>query len=61
MKYLLFISLLFAGFAANAQNNPNPFQPLPDKNAPVTFRNPIIPGFHSDPSVCRVFWLNNFV
>ncbi len=54
MKYLLSIAVLFAAFAANSQNNANPFQPLPDKNAPVTFKNPIIPGFHSDPSVCRV-------
>lgn len=25
-----------------------------DQKAPETFRNPIIPGFHPDPSICRV-------
>jgi alpha-N-arabinofuranosidase len=54
MKYFLLIAALITGFTTLAQNNPNPFQPLPDKNAPVTFKNPVIPGFHSDPSVCRV-------
>ncbi len=54
MKYFLFFAAVIAGFATFAQNNPNPFQPLPDRNVPVTFKNPVIPGFHSDPSVCRV-------
>jgi len=36
-----------AGFGGNA------FSAMPD-NSPVTFRNPVIPGFYSDPSVCRV-------
>ncbi len=31
----------------------NAFSAMPD-NSPVTYRNPIIPGFYSDPSVCRV-------
>jgi alpha-N-arabinofuranosidase len=26
----------------------------PDPSAEVTFTNPVIPGFYSDPSVCRV-------
>ena len=32
----------------------NPFAALPDPDAEVTYRNPVIPGFYSDPSVCRV-------
>ena len=32
----------------------SPFKTLPDKDASVTFKNPVIPGFYSDPSVCRV-------
>ncbi len=32
----------------------NAFSALPDQNLPVTFNNPVIPGFYSDPSVCRV-------
>lgn len=31
-----------------------PFNTLPDTEAPVTYKNPVIPGFYSDPSVCRV-------
>lgn len=32
----------------------NPFAVSPDPNAQLTFNNPVIPGFYSDPSVCRV-------
>lgn len=32
----------------------NPFAALPDPEAKVTYHNPVIPGFYSDPSVCRV-------
>ncbi len=31
-----------------------PFSAVVDVNAVVTFKNPVIPGFWSDPSVCRV-------
>jgi len=54
MKYLLFVLISISIFPAVAQNNPNPFTALPNPNEPVTYHNPIIPGFHSDPSVCRV-------
>ena len=37
-----------------AQNAPNPFAKAPEPNAIVTYNNPIIPGFYSDPSICRV-------
>ena len=32
----------------------NPFTAITDPGATVTFKNPVIPGFFSDPSVCRV-------
>ncbi len=32
----------------------NAFSAITDPNEPVTFNNPVIPGFFSDPSVCRV-------
>lgn len=32
----------------------NPFRAMRDPEAKVTYHNPVIPGFHSDPSVCRV-------
>lgn len=32
----------------------NSFSAVTDPNEPVTFNNPVIPGFYSDPSVCRV-------
>jgi alpha-N-arabinofuranosidase len=33
--------------------NVTPFTAVTDPNQPVTFHNPVIPGFFSDPSVCR--------
>jgi len=38
----------FAGLSVN------PFTAITDPGATVTFKNPVIPGFFSDPSVCRV-------
>lgn len=56
--FLIFLSLTLTLSAQNKTDNGiqrnNPFQALPNPNAPVTYHNPIIPGFHSDPSVCRV-------
>lgn len=46
-KYILLICLLLTGLCCQAQQ---------------TFRNPIIPGYHPDPSICRVgdtFYLVN--
>jgi len=55
----LFLSTVF--ISANAQTKKmltappeNAFSAIPDPNKPVTFRNPVVPGFNSDPSVCRV-------
>ncbi len=47
---LLFSSIMFAqGFGGR-----NPFAALPEPNADVMYNNPIIPGFYSDPSICKV-------
>lgn len=50
------ISLLLAvwGAVAGAQVHNNPFAVTPNPAEPITYNNPVIPGFHSDPSVCRV-------
>ncbi len=54
-KYLLTLSLLSLTISLFAQSvNPNPWVISPDTSAEVTYTNPIIPGFYSDPSVCRV-------
>ncbi|KAF0237215.1 MAG: hypothetical protein FD181_2139 [Prolixibacteraceae bacterium] len=50
MKYLLFVAALLTGFANFAQKNPNPFKALPNPNAPVTFKNPVIPVFIPTPA-----------
>ncbi len=39
----------FAGY-----RNVNPFKAVPNPNEEVSYNNPVIPGFYSDPSVCRV-------
>ncbi len=62
MKNLLFLFLLFPILQLSAQDNSkpmfiernNPFAANPLPNETVTYNNPVIPGFHSDPSICRV-------
>ncbi|MBN2775176.1 MAG: glycoside hydrolase family 43 protein, partial [Prolixibacteraceae bacterium] len=59
MKNLIAILLLAITFHSIAQNNSrlvrqNPFAAPPGPDEPATFHNPVIPGFHSDPSICRV-------
>lgn len=55
MKNLLTLITLFISiYAFGQQVNPNPWVQAPDADAKVTYTNPIIPGFYSDPSVCRV-------
>ncbi len=63
-----FILLLVTALSVDAQGplslekmNPTsllpgvtPYSAMIDPSEPVTFRNPVIPGFYSDPSVCRV-------
>jgi len=63
MKRLLLLMLTVSFMPLIAQDNQvvssgivrrNPFAASPDPNATVTYHNPVIPGFYSDPSVCRV-------
>lgn len=55
MRLILSITLLFFLNALCAQQvNPNPWVMRTDSAAAVTYTNPVIPGFYSDPSVCRV-------
>ena len=58
MKNSLLIILSFLTISVFSQNTTlkrnNPFAAPPFPNEKVTYQNPIIPGFHSDPSVCRV-------
>ncbi len=60
MKKILLSVLILWGVTALGQNNTlnfsqaNPYQALNAPGEKVTYQNPIIPGFHSDPSVCRV-------
>jgi alpha-N-arabinofuranosidase len=62
MKNLLSLFLLLFTLQLSAQENSkpiriersNPFEANPLPNEQVTYQNPVIPGFHSDPSVCRV-------
>ena len=60
MKILFLVFALFISIFAIAQNyndgtiRNNPFAAPPSPDEKVTYTNPVIPGFHSDPSVCRV-------
>jgi len=51
---LLGLLLLIANSIYSQQVNPNPWVMAQDSTAKVSYSNPIIPGFYSDPSVCRV-------
>ncbi|MDC0584216.1 glycoside hydrolase family 43 protein [Bacteroidales bacterium] len=46
--------LIVCALNLQAQFHDNPFSVKADPNEKVTYTNPIIPGFYSDPSVCRV-------
>ncbi|MCF4102205.1 glycoside hydrolase family 43 protein [Gillisia sp. M10.2A] len=53
MKNILSIILVMASIISVAQNQDNTFSI--DKNTvPKTFTNPVLTGFHPDPSICRV-------
>jgi xylan 1,4-beta-xylosidase len=55
MKYLItFIAIIITNTLFAQQVNPNPWVMATDPLQEVTYRNPIIPGFYPDPSVCRV-------
>lgn len=53
-SFLKALILLFITYGHAQQINPNPWTEAPDPEAATTYTNPIIPGFYSDPSVCRV-------
>ena len=58
-KILLFVFVILAITTFAQTNNgglerANPFAAPPLPNEKVTYTNPVIPGFYSDPSVCRV-------
>jgi len=63
MTKLVFLFLLFASLTLSAQEDlslfseidkRNPFAANPDTITHVTYANPVLSGFYSDPSVCRV-------
>lgn len=63
MKRFLLFLILVSSIPLFAQINThglqwnergNPFAAAPDPDARLTYNNPVIPGFFSDPSVCRV-------
>ncbi len=50
---LLIAMVLFISINLNAQVHDNPFAVKVNPNDKVTYKNPVIPGFYSDPSICR--------
>lgn len=55
MKQLYLLPLLLlAAISLQAQRPNNPFASGTMPGEAITYRNPVIPGFYSDPSVCRV-------
>jgi len=53
-KALPSLLILLSGNFAAAQIHTNPFAASPDPGEEITYNNPVIPGFYSDPSICRV-------
>ncbi len=54
MKVSIFLLVQFLFVSLSAQVHDNPFAANPDPHSAITYHNPVIPGFYSDPSVCRV-------
>ncbi|WP_163711368.1 glycoside hydrolase family 43 protein [Mangrovibacterium lignilyticum] len=63
MKQIIVILLVIICYPIKGQDVPisfselsarNPFTPLENNDGAVSYQNPVIPGFYSDPSVCRV-------
>lgn len=50
---LIGLSLIFFT-SITAQIHDNPYEVKIDPKEKITFKNPVIPGFYSDPSVCKV-------
>ncbi|WP_297085930.1 glycoside hydrolase family 43 protein [uncultured Draconibacterium sp.] len=54
LKHSFFLAVLLNSLPLFAQDLANPFVAQNEPDARVTYHNPVIPGFYSDPSVCRV-------
>ena len=54
LGFSLVLNLLTPDVAGQNASPTNPFASAQEPEAKVTYQNPIIPGFYSDPSVCRV-------
>ncbi|PTN10165.1 glycoside hydrolase family 43 protein [Mangrovibacterium marinum] len=54
-RHILWLLLCCSlGLHAQINPNPNPFAAAANPGEQLTYRNPVIPGFYSDPTVCRV-------
>ncbi len=51
--FILFL-LIMGSTALAAQVHDNPFAVKVNPDDQITYKNPVIPGFYSDPSICRV-------
>ena len=54
MKTRFCLLLVLCSHGMTAQVHENPFASRQDPGERVTYKNPVIPGFYSDPGVCRV-------
>lgn len=54
MRLSIFLLSFLCITSLKAQNARNPFAAVREPDAAITYHNPVIPGFYSDPSVCRV-------
>jgi xylan 1,4-beta-xylosidase len=54
LKSFVLLVTLYLSLNLFAQITQNPFAAAPEPNVTVTYHNPVIPGFYSDPGVCRV-------
>jgi len=54
MKNRIFWLLLFCSTTLIAQVHDNPFAVKANPKEKTSYTNPVLPGFYSDPSVCRV-------
>jgi len=48
------VSILSQDLVGQGNSSGNPFAAFPERDAEITYTNPVIPGFYSDPSICRV-------
>lgn len=54
LGFSIVLHLLIPDVVGQSVSPTNPFASAKEQEAKVTYQNPIIPGFYSDPSVCRV-------